>query len=284
MYHFLKLAFALLALPINSFANVNAIDSSTNFDSINFESLSYSDYKNNTHTVFFANAGNSNQTGVLFVHGTPGGWDAFSRYLQDTELRELFFLTSLDRPGWGNSPLDSKQIDGSFALQSAAIGAIFSEYPEKKWIIVGHSLGASIAPQIALDYPDKVIGVLLLAGSLKPSLGSPRWYNRAASTWVVASLIGTSMKHSNREIMGLKSQLEAMDTQIKSQFSNAKISILQGKKDKLVSPKNPSYVLSEWSNHFTSIEVLELPDEGHFLPWRQYGLVKELIIKLALGS
>ena len=281
MYHWLRLAIALLVIPTTGVGADSDADSPIVTDTINFQTLSYLDQNNDSHQVFIAYAGNSNQNGVLFVHGTPGGWDAFSRYLQDSALRETFFLVSLDRPGWGNSQLDSKKIDGSFELQSAAIGAILSRYPEKKWIIIGHSLGASIAPQIALDYPDKVSGILLLAGSLRPSLGSPRWYNRAASTWVIASLIGTSMKHSNREIMGLRTQLEAMDARIKSQVSNAKITILQGMKDKLVSPKNPDYVLNEWSKHFRAIEVIELPDEGHFLPWRQYDLVKELLVKLS---
>ena len=84
--------------------------------------------------------------------------------------------------------------------------------------------------------------------------------------------------------MGLRSQLKMLDARIKSQVSNTRVSILQGMKDKLVSPKNPSYVLNEWKEHFSSIDVVELPDEGHFLPWRQYELVKELIVKLAKES
>jgi len=55
---------------------------------------------------------------------------------------------------------------------------------------------------------------------------------------------------------------------------------MQGKKDKLVSPKNPAYVAEQWRDNFSSIELLELSDEGHFLPWRQAPLVVQSLYKL----
>lgn len=237
--------------------------------------------ENDIHQQFFAYAGDESKPGVLFIHGTPGGWGAFAAYLENPGLQRDFFMVSVDRLGWGKSPLPAKQIDGDFKPQSLGIGGVFNKYPGKKWTLVGHSLGASIAPQIALDYPDRVSGLLLLAGSLKPSLGSPRWYNRIASTWLVANLIGKGMKYSNREIMGLRKQLEAMDEKLRTAKLETKLIIMQGKKDRLVSPKNPAYAVKEWQDSFISIESVELEKAGHFLPWRQENLVEKLIYDLA---
>lgn len=233
------------------------------------------------HQLFYAYSGDEEKPGVIFIHGTPGGWEAFEGYLESARLQDDFFLVSVDRIGWGRSAIPAKQIDGNFAIQSKSIGALMKQFPTKKWTLVGHSLGASIAPKIAIDYPDQVSALLLLAGSLKPSLGSPRWYNYAASTWVIASLIGNTMKYSNREIMGLRKQLKKMDKEIKQADLSTDIIIMQGQKDKLVSPKNPAYVVDAWKDNFASIKLIELENEGHFLPWRRASLVVKSMYELA---
>lgn len=232
------------------------------------------------HQIHYAASGNIDKPGVLFVHGTPGGWGAFEGYLESRHLQNDFFMVSIDRLGWGKSAIKPKLINGDFDLQARSIKAVMDQYPNKKWTILGHSLGASIAPKVALYAPDSVDSLLLLAGSLDPKLGKPRWYNWAASTWVVSSLIGKQMKHSNREIMGLRKQLKIMDAEIKEADLDTDILIMQGMKDKLVSPKNPSYISTEWQQNFANIEVIELADEGHFLPWRQAPLVLQAIYKL----
>ena len=159
------------------------------------------------YKIHYAHAGDNDKPGIIFVHGTPGGWAAFERYLADFSLQQDFFMISVDRMGWGLSTLEKPKIGRDFSLQAESIAAIMRDYPNKKWTIVGHSLGASIAPQIALTAPNSVDSLLLLAGSLNPKLGRPRWYNWAASTWVVSKLIGKSMRYSNREIMALRSEL-----------------------------------------------------------------------------
>jgi pimeloyl-ACP methyl ester carboxylesterase len=230
--------------------------------------------------IHYASSGNPEKPGIIFIHGTPGGWQAFEEYLESEELQRDFFMIAVDRLGWGRSVLSPKLIDGDFDQQSLAILAVMGQHANKKWTILGHSLGASLAPKIAIKAPNRVDSLLLLAGSLKPKLGNPRWYNWAASTWAISSLIGDSMKHSNREIMGLRKQLKVMDAELKQTQLDADLLIIQGKKDKLVSPKNPAYAVDHWGASFRTIEVIELSDEGHFLPWRQAPLIVQSLYKL----
>lgn len=242
------------------------------------ENIKFGSLDLNGARMHYAYAGNKDKPGVLFVHGTPGGWGAFEVYLENKSLREDFFMVSVDRLGWGSSSLATGQrLDGDFMPQSHGIVKVMQAYPETKWTIVGHSLGASLAPQIALDAPDRVSGLVLLAGSLSPKLGKPRWYNRAASTWVVSKLIGKMMLNSNREIMALRKQLEKMSHSIKQRKLNIKLSVMQGMRDKLVSPKNSAYAAEHWQEHFSEVNIIELPNEGHFLPWRQTQLVIDTI-------
>jgi len=232
--------------------------------------------------LHYAYSGNENSNlGVIFIHGTPGGWAAFERYLVSTQLQKHFFMVSVDRPGWGGSTTDDKKLNGIFSHQASSIAAVFKEHPDKKWLVVGHSLGASLAPQIALESPEAVDGLLLLAGSLNPTLGSPRWYNYAAKTWLVSKMVGPVMTDSNREIMKLHRQLNIMTTEIEKTKLPANVIVIQGLKDKLVSPKNPQYVVKEWQDNFDSVEIIELPEAGHFLPWQEKGAVVQALHTLA---
>lgn len=271
---------SLVAILVILITNVEVLaepyERSTVIDSnITFNFAAVGEYK-----IHYASSGNTQKPGVLFIHGTPGGWGAFEGYLESKRLQHDFFMVSVDRMGWGRSALDPKSIDGDFQLQAQAIKAVLDQYPGKKWTLLGHSLGASIAPKVALEAPNSVDSLLLLAGSLNPKLGKPRWYNWAASTWAISSLIGDSMKYSNREIMGLRKQLKLMDAELKQAQLDTDVLIIQGKKDKLVSPKNPAYAIKEWQSNFNTIEVIELSDEGHFLPWRQAPLVLQSMYKL----
>ncbi|WP_170132122.1 alpha/beta fold hydrolase [Arenicella xantha] len=229
----------------------------------------------NDFEIAYRVAGDVNKPGVLFIHGTPGDGTAFSSYLENSSLQSEFLLISVDRLGWGTSTLPDKLVDGDFALQAQSIIAVMEKFPNQQWIVVGHSLGASIAPKVALLAPQKVRRLILLAGSLDPKLGKPRWYNRAANTWLISRLIGRSMRHSNREIMNLSQQLNIMNQQLVENRLNVDVVVIQGMKDRLVSPDNATFAKQSWQNHFRQLDIIELESEGHFLPWRQ----AELVIK-----
>jgi len=231
--------------------------------------------------IHYAQAGDVQKPGLIFVHGTPGSWHAFEMYLENDQLQTDFLMISLDRPGWGRSQLPSKKIDGDFKLQADAIVAIMENFPSKEWIIVGHSLGASIAPQVALHAPERVKGILLLAGSIDPKLGKPRWFNWAASLLLIKYLIPKHFSNSNKEIMVLAKQLENMAEQISTTKLPTRLIAIQGMRDRLVSPRNPRYIEKHWQDNFASVKLVELPDAGHFIPWQQRQHVLQGIAELA---
>lgn len=231
------------------------------------------------HRLHYAAAGDEEKPGLLFIHGTPGSWSAFRGYLSDPALQDNYFMVSVDRLGWGESgiPKSSKSKSVEFSTQANAIAQVLKRYPEKKWVVIGHSLGASIAPKVGLAVPEQVAGLLLLAGSLKPKLGKPRWYNRFASTLLLKWMLPSHLNYSNDEIMVLRRELTLMESQILSGSIDIDLVIIQGMKDKLVSPKNAKYVDEAWRNSFASVATIELPEAGHFIPWEQFGLVVQTI-------
>lgn len=236
------------------------------------------------HKINYAYSGDPSKPGVVFVHGTPGGWGAFEVYLSSRSLQKEFFMVSVDRLGWGLSAIPSKEIDGDFTKQANAISSVLKHYPDKQWTVVGHSLGASIAPKIAIVEPQKIAAMLLLAGSLDPKLGFPRWYNRAASTWLVSALLPSHLNNSNKEIMRLRRELKIMAEEISETQFDTRLAVMQGGTDKLVSPNNTRFVDQQWRKKFSEVTLVELPEEGHFLPWRQTNFVARLIKALQVDG
>ncbi|MGI9286527.1 MAG: alpha/beta fold hydrolase [Pseudomonadales bacterium] len=229
--------------------------------------ITYDYIEQSNFKLFFASAGALNKPVVVFIHGTPGSWRAGARYLTEPALLERARVVVLDRPGWGESKLSNTDVEHSFQKQAAMIAPLLKNLRQESGnqgiVLIGHSLGASLAPRIAMDYPEEVNAMLLLAGSLDPKLGSPRWYNRAASLAVVNWAIGSGMRRANAEIMALRTQLDAMSGCWDA--LRIPITVMQGQKDTLVSPHNIRFAARVMPS--AKLKIIDLEEASHFLPW-----------------
>lgn len=118
---------------------------------------------------------------VLMIHGASANAREFSWTLAprlQTDLRVLM----ADRPGHGWSD----RFDGAETLAAQArqmAGALDQLAPGQKAVIVGHSFGGAVALRVALDRPDLVSGLVLLAPATHGwESGGPAWYNGIGST------------------------------------------------------------------------------------------------------
>jgi len=212
-----------------------------------------------------ANAGRINSAAV-FIHGTPGDWGNAGYYLTDETLRSNAWVVSFDRLGWGRSVLaDPRSPAISFESQAIAIAALLehlrTERNISRIVLVGHSLGASIAPQVAMDFPAQVDAMLLLAGSLDPDLGGPRWFNRLAAIPGVSYILPARLGQSNQEIMALKKNLQLMfdgwgDITIP-------VTAMQGTEDNLVFPANIDFI--EQTLASPPLRSIRLEGAGHLI-------------------
>ncbi|MEE4300477.1 MAG: alpha/beta fold hydrolase [Pseudomonadales bacterium] len=218
---------------------------------------------------------------VLFLHGTPGRWRAFERYLADPELAGRLHLVAVDRLGWGRSTLPgaAHSVEPSFAVHSEVIGVLLDDLAARNGglgtIVVGHSLGASLAPRLAADHGSAVSGLLLLAGSHDPERRARRWYNLAAELPPVRWLIGEDLRRSNDEIMALPEQLRSHAERWPT--LGVPITVIQGMEDTLVSPGHADFVEALAPD----ARVLRLAEADHFVPWNRYEVVKAELLALA---
>lgn len=139
------------------------------------------------HHLHLRPEGEADLPPVLFIHGASGNLrDQMIPVRAALEGRaELLFL---DRPGHGWSARGPGNNDTPFG-QAATIAALMDELDIEDAIVVAHSFGAAVATSLALDHPQKVRGLVLLAPASHPwSGGDTSWYYDLAARPFVGRL------------------------------------------------------------------------------------------------
>lgn len=215
---------------------------------------------------------------VLFVHGTPGSWDDYGHVLGDPAVASRAWLVSVDRPGWGDSAATG--LRPSLEEQAAALVPILDAHPEQlPAIVVGHSYGGPVAALLAMEEPERVGGLVIVAGSIDPELEKTTWFQALGRWPVVRALVPDALAKADREIKPLKQQLEAM----MPGWSELRmpVTVIQGKTDALVDPANADF--AERVITHAPLEVERIPDQGHLIPWEQPDLITAAVVQLLDG-
>ncbi|MEC7289287.1 MAG: alpha/beta hydrolase [Pseudomonadota bacterium] len=117
---------------------------------------------------------------VLMIHGASANAREFSWSLAP-RLAETHQVLMVDRPGHGHSERPDKA--DTLAVQASQVaGALKTLAPGRKAILVGHSFGGAVSLRLALDHPELVDGLVLLAPVTHDwGGGGEAWYNKYAS-------------------------------------------------------------------------------------------------------
>lgn len=237
---------------------------------------SYSVGKN---TIHYVKAGNDSKPLVLFIHGSPGSLSAFVHFLADTSLLRRDLLITTDRPGFGYSNFGIGE--GSLARQAEVLRPILEEHKKNRPIIlVGHSLGGPLIARMAIDYPDLVDGLIIVAGSIDPDLEpNETWFRAPLATPFLSWILPRSFRASNEEIYHLKPELE----KLVPLWSNIRcpVIVIQGMKDSLVPAANAEFARKMLVN--ASVEFMIKDDMDHFVPWSNPELIHQAIIRITDG-
>jgi len=127
--------------------------------------MAYAELKNGR--VFFqtAAAPSTAQGSLVFVHGAGGTHQKWAGQLE--EGMEGWLVAALDLPGHGAS--SGSALESAAAYADTLVDFIKQSAMPRPLILVGHSMGAIIVLQTALNYPDRVDGLVLIgAGARMP--------------------------------------------------------------------------------------------------------------------
>ncbi|MEZ5980370.1 MAG: alpha/beta hydrolase [Planctomycetota bacterium] len=206
---------------------------------------------------------------VLWVHGTPGDWTAFERMLREPfgGARQV----AVDRPGFGDSEPDGAVT--SLRAQAEALAAVLDG--EGPAVVVGHSLGGPIAARLAVDRPDLVRGLVLVAASMDPGAERTEWFNVAGVLF--SSVISRELRNANREVLALEPQLRELGDELA--LVRAPVVLVHGTSDSLVPFSNLAYTRSMLVGA-ASVETVVLDGEDHFVPWTRPDVVRDAVESL----
>ena len=229
--------------------------------------------KAGAHSIHYASLGADTLPMVVFVHGSPGSWDAFIGFFKDSLLLDKARLISVDRPGFGKSNLGKPQ--RSLKAQAAALVPILEmSRSTTRPILVGHSLGGPLIARLAMDYPQLVGSLILVAPSVDPALEPKEWYRKVGDLLLVRPLLPAEIDVSNQEILPLKGELTRMLPGWKT--LTLPITVIQGENDQLVPAANADFVKRSAVN--APVRVVMIPGMNHFIPWNRPDVIREAIL------
>lgn len=233
-------------------------------------------FHNGNRLVTYVQAGDDTLPLVIFVHGSPGSLSAFIHFLRDSTLLQHTQLITLDRPGFGASNFG--YAEPSLQKQAALFKPILEQHKHQRPIIlVGHSLGGPVIARMAMDYPELVDGLVIVAGSIDPELEpNETWFRAPLSTPFLKWILPRSFRASNDEIYKLKPELQALLPlwpQIK-----ARTIVIQGGKDQLVPAANAAFAEKMLVN--AHVEIIRKENMDHFVPWSNPEIIRDSILKL----
>ena len=128
-------------------------------------------------------------------------------------------------------------------------------------VVVGHSLGATLAPRIAMQFPNLVDGSVAIAGDLTANHLKKEWYNEVVSWKLIQLIMPSALKDANDEVLALPKNLDEMNQHWPKLLSP--FWVIQGGKDSLVNPKNADFARSLQTRSDVHVNYFE--DAGHLL-------------------
>jgi len=124
---------------------------------------------------------------IVLIHGASSNLETMRRPLGD-RLAADHRVILIDRPGHGWSPLA-----GEDASTPAAQGRMIEEALKKldvgPVILVVHSWAGALGARMALDYPARIAGLVMLAPVAYPWPGGVGWYNALVTKPVIGPLL-----------------------------------------------------------------------------------------------
>ena len=108
---------------------------------------------------------------LLLIHGLGGQMGNFTCALMPLLARH-FRVIAFDRPGSGHSSR-APGADAGVVAQAEAVSQLITALGLQQPLVVGHSLGGAIALALALNHPEQVRGLALIAPLTQPETEAP---------------------------------------------------------------------------------------------------------------
>jgi pimeloyl-ACP methyl ester carboxylesterase len=100
--------------------------------------------------------------GLVFIHGSGGNHSAWSH--QYARLHKKYNIVAINLPGHGRSGGNGEKDVRRYCVW---VKKLLDVLDLNGAVLVGHSLGAAVALQFAINYPQEIAGIVLVGGGMK---------------------------------------------------------------------------------------------------------------------
>lgn len=229
----------------------------------------------NGSDLHYAKTGNDTLPTLFFVHGSPGGWIKFMRYMYDRDLLKKYRMISIDRPGFGYSDFGHVK---NLQQQSDIISELLKKIQNGKPVYAaGRSYGGPMIVKLAVDNPGYFSGLVLIAAALDPKAEKPEKWRPIMYKTPLKFFLPGAWRPSNQEIWYLKTELKELEKHLKEIV--CPVVILHGDKDGLVDVSNAPYAKKMLVNA-RSVSMTIIPGANHFVSDHHYELVKDVFMRM----
>jgi pimeloyl-ACP methyl ester carboxylesterase len=237
-----------------------------------------SEYVYKGKPIHYIQMGEKKGRTLLFMHGSPGSASACIDYLSSKRLLEYSQIIAVDRPGFGYSGFG--EAERSLAAQSMAMKPLVEQKKrEGQVILIGHSYGGPLIARMAMDYPELIDGLVMVAPSIDPELEPKEWWRKPLN-WL-SPIMPPAFIVSNQEIMALEAELREM-LPFWDRITMP-VMVLQGGKDRLVPAENADFA-KKMLAHNPRLEVRLLPEGRHFVFWTKQKWIENAILDVVKGE
>jgi len=124
---------------------------------------------------------------IVLIHGASSNLEAMRRPLGDA-LAARHRVILIDRPGHGWSSASSEEAS-TLAAQGRMIEEALKKLDTGPVILVVHSWAGALGARMAIDYPARLAGLVMLAPVAYPWPGGVGWYNELVTKPIIGPLL-----------------------------------------------------------------------------------------------
>lgn len=230
----------------------------------------------NERHLHYAVCGNGDSLPTLvFIHGSPGSWMNYMKFMWDSSMRKKYRIVAIDRPGFGYSDFGKAL---HLQEQSALIMPVLQKLKTKQLMfLVGHSMGGPVLVKLAADNSSLFEKIVIVAGSIDVDQEKAETWRKVMSVRPLYWFLPGAFGPSNTEILYLKKDL----IPLQNDFKNITCSVLfvHGNEDTWVPIENIGYG-KKMMIHAKSITADTLFGAGHNIPWERTAEFKKILLGL----
>jgi pimeloyl-ACP methyl ester carboxylesterase len=234
-------------------------------------------YQAKGRKIRYLTVGDNSSASVLFIHGAPSSLSYWKGYLADSLLLSRATMYAVDRPGYGYSGLADAM--PSIEDQAGVIRLILDSLHKANHpvIVVGVSYGGPIACRLAMDYPELVDGLVLVAPPIGPGLEKLFWFTYPVESPTVHWFVPRMLQTANEEKVHHKEEL----TKMLPLWDRIRVPViyLQGDKDGLVDTTNAGFAREHLINAH-SLDIRMIPGRGHLIAFAEKDRIERAILDL----